>query len=206
MPHPPLDARQEQALRDYLRELQRWNRRTNLTAVPAADFWSRHVEESLAMLAVAAPPEGAHLVDVGSGAGLPGIVVAIARPDLRVTLVESVQRKAAFLTHVAGALSLTNVTVANVRAEIAGHDATLRERFLVALSRAAAPPARVMELALPLVAPGGVVVAAVRDPQSAAAACRVAALQAGGGAPVAHATCIVVAKLSSTPLLYPRRR
>ena len=206
MPPPSLDARQEEALRVYLGELERWNRATNLTAVPPSDYWRRHVDESLTLLEVAAPPRGAAIVDVGSGAGLPGVVVAIARPDLRVTLIESVRRKAAFLTHVAGVLALANVTVANVRAEVAGHDATMREHFHIALSRAAAPPGRLVELALPLLTHGGVLVAAVADPHVAAVACRAAALQTGGGEPAAHATCIVVAKLSPTPLRYPRRR
>jgi 16S rRNA G527 N7-methylase RsmG len=84
-----------------------------------------------------------------------------------------------------------------VLAERVAQDPTMHEQFDVAFSRAAAPPARLVTLALPLVAPGGALVAAVRNPVDAAAQCRDAARVAGGDTPVAHATCVVVRKLSA---------
>jgi len=80
---------QRAALTAFLDELERWNHRLNLTTVAPADMWKRHVEESLVMLGTAAPRRGADLVDIGTGAGVPGIVVAVMRPDLRIGLVES---------------------------------------------------------------------------------------------------------------------
>src|SRR3981081_1786624 len=79
------------------------------------------------------------LVDVGSGAGLPGLPIKIARPDLDVTLIEADQGKAAFLVHACAALGLERVDVVARRAEDAGHDPRLREKFAVAVARALAP-------------------------------------------------------------------
>src|SRR5260370_27235618 len=95
------------------------------------------------------------LVDVGSGAGLPGIPLKIARPELEVTLIEADQAKAAFLVHASATLRLENVEVVARRAEEAGHDPALREKFDVAVARALAPLPVLVELCLPLVRVGG---------------------------------------------------
>src|SRR5713101_4790114 len=95
------------------------------------------------------------LVDVGSGAGLPGIPIKIARPDLEVALIEADQAKAAFLVHACAALGLENIHVVARRAEDAGHDPALREAFDVAVARALAPLPVLVELCLPLVRVGG---------------------------------------------------
>jgi len=205
MPTGHLDADQEALLHAYLAELESWNRRVNLTRVAPDRFWTRHIAESLDLLSLAAPARRSSVVDVGSGGGLPGVVIAIARSDLRVVLVESARRKTAFLVHVAGTLGLSNLTVAAVRAEQAGHDPAMREVFDVAFSRAAAPPPLLMELALPLVTVGGTLIAAVSDPAGAAAACARAAHDMGGAAPVVHAGAIAVRKMSPTDVVYPRR-
>src|SRR5713226_7599152 len=94
------------------------------------------------------------LVDVGSGAGLPGIPIKIARPDLEVALIEADQAKAAFLVHACAALGLENIHVVARRAEDAGHDPALREAFDVAVARALAPLPVLVELCLPLVRAG----------------------------------------------------
>jgi len=99
--------------------------------------------------------EAHRLVDVGSGAGLPGLPIKIARPDLDVTLIESDQAKAAFLVHACAALGLEHVEVVARRAEEAGHDPRLREAFDVAVARALAPLPVLVELCLPLVRVGG---------------------------------------------------
>src|SRR5262249_42769702 len=96
------------------------------------------------------------LVDVGSGAGFPGFVLAIACPELSVTLVESIGKKAKFLEMVAGSLGLHNrVTVINDRAESLGRDASLRETFLAGTARAVGPVDVAAELTLPLIRVGG---------------------------------------------------
>lgn len=199
-------AGQRAHLELFLDEIERVGRRLNLSTVPRDQAWARHVGESLALLRVAAPLREAAVIDVGSGAGLPGIVIAIVRPDLRVTLLEADSRKAGFLTHAAGLLGLASLTVENRRAEDAGHDGALRERFDVAVSRAAAAPAVLCELALPFVRPGGRLVSLVAEPESAAPTAAVAAGLCGGGPPQPRpGGVLVVPKLTPTLDRYPRR-
>jgi len=110
------------------------------------------------------------LVDVGSGAGLPGLPIKIARPDLRVTLIEADQAKAAFLVHASAALGLEGVEVVARRAEDAGQDPALREAFDVAVARALAPLPVLVELCLPLVRVGGRLLAQKTEAEEVASA------------------------------------
>lgn len=104
---------------DFLARLLAMNELVNLTAITdPAEAWTRHAMDALSLLpGLAHLAAGARVVDVGSGGGLPGVVLAIARPDLAFTLVEATEKKAAFLTGVAQALGLDNVTVRADRAE-----------------------------------------------------------------------------------------
>jgi 16S rRNA (guanine527-N7)-methyltransferase len=146
------------------------------------------------------------VVDVGSGAGIPGIPIAVVRPDLEVVLCDSDQKRAGFLTHVATLLGLERVHVAPVRAEDLGRTAGAREAFDAAVSRATAPPPVLCELCLPLLRTGGRLAALVRDASAAAEACAAAAAACGGGRPEAAAAgVLVVVKLTATPDAYPRR-
>lgn len=153
--------------------------------------------------------EGAgSLVDVGSGGGMPGIPLKIARPDLRVTLVESDRRKAAFLVHAAAQLDL-DVEVVAERAETAARG-PLRESFDAAACRALAAMPVLAELCLPFVRVGGRLLAMKGQVEDAAPA--LAAL-GGGPAEVAPAptsardrgVVVVVRKVAPTPDAYPRR-
>jgi 16S rRNA (guanine527-N7)-methyltransferase len=190
----------------YLDELERWSARLNLTSIPRDRMWSRNVVEVEELLAVAAPASGSTVADVGSGGGVPGIVIAILRPDLSVTLIDSDQRKAGFLIHVAGLLGLSGVVVEAIRVEDAGRRTDLRERFDLATSRATAPPPVLCELALPLVRTGGALCALVGDAPAALSGCVAAASACGGGAPDAPATGVLrVRKVEPTPDRYPRR-
>lgn len=116
-------------------------------------IWERHLL-NCAVVAPAFPP-AAVVADIGSGAGLPGLVLAIVRPDLSLRLVEPLLRRAAFLTEVVAALNLENVEVVRARAE------DLRDRLSVDVvtARAVAPLDRLLGWCLPLVAPGGVLLA-----------------------------------------------
>jgi 16S rRNA (guanine527-N7)-methyltransferase len=115
-------------------------------------LWERHVFNSAAVADLI--PVGASVVDVGSGAGLPGIPLALRRPDLRVTLLEPLLRRATFLTEAVELLGLTErVDVVRARAE--DH----RHAYDAVLSRALAPLPRLLGWCLPLTAPGGVVLA-----------------------------------------------
>jgi 16S rRNA (guanine527-N7)-methyltransferase len=199
----PADRRR---LLGFLDELHTWNERLNLTAVPPSDAWERHVAESVLLLERARIPPGARCVDIGSGGGVPGAVIAVLRPDLAVALVEADRRKAGFLVHVSGLLGLVNVTVLCRRAEELGHDPAHRERYDVAVSRAAAPPPLLCELALPLLRVGGSLWALVGDAGAAASSAATAA-QACGGDVRADAPGVMSAhKTAPTPATMPRRR
>ncbi len=161
---------QRRALDRHLDELDLWNRRLNLTAVPRDRAWDRHVVELLQLLEAAELVHGARCADLGSGGGIPGIVVAIMRPDVPMTLVEADRRKAGFLVHVCGLLGLGNVTVAARRAEELGLDPAHHEAYDAVLSRAAAPPLPLVTLAWPLLRPGGVLCALVAPAAAEAAA------------------------------------
>lgn len=114
-----LDDEKLAKIADYLARLIAMNELVNLTAITEpAEVWSRHALDALSLLpALTALPAGARILDVGSGGGVPGLVLAIARPDLLVTLAEATEKKAAFLVAVASALGLENVTVVADRAE-----------------------------------------------------------------------------------------
>lgn len=119
----------------------------------APRLWERHVLNCALLAPVL--PEGACVADIGSGAGLPGLVLAIARPDVTVTLIEPLLRRTTFLEETVAALDLTNVVVVRGRAD-ALHGTS---DFDVVTSRAVAPLGRLLEWSMPLVAPHGALVA-----------------------------------------------
>ncbi|SRR6266566_2039808 len=178
-----------------------------LVSGPAQDL----VADSLVLLEHLG--DAKNLVDVGSGAGLPGLPLKIVRPDLRVTLVESDQDKAAFLVRACAALGLQDVTVLAKRAEEIGQDPGYRELFDVAVARALAPMPVLAELCLPLVKVGGRLLAqktAGEDIEKAARAIDVlgGALNRVAAAPSTArgaGTVVIVDKVRPTPPAYPRR-
>lgn len=119
----------------------------------APRLWDRHLLNCAILSDLL--PGGATVADVGSGAGLPGLVLAIARPDLHLTLIEPLLRRTTFLAEMAEALDLRNAEVVRGRAEVL-HG---RRQFDVVTSRALAPLDRLLEWSMPLVAAGGVLVA-----------------------------------------------
>jgi 16S rRNA (guanine527-N7)-methyltransferase len=201
-----VDAVASARIEAYLDEVERFNRRINLTTVPRDQAWDRHIVDSLTLLELAAPAIGERVVDVGSGAGIPGIPFALVRPDLELTLVEADRRRAGFLTHVAGLLSLSSVRVVSERAEAFGHSVEGRERFDVAVSRAAAPPRVLCELTLPLLRIGGRLLALVGSGSDLVAGSARAARLCGGGDPTSPAPGVLaVVKEQPTPPRLPRR-
>jgi len=144
-------------LRVYLEELKLWNARTNLTALKTdRDIVIKHFLDSLAVLPFL---DGvASMADLGSGGGFPGLVLKLARPEITLTLVEARERKAAFLEYLAARFKLTGVEV--VQTHLTPSLAQKREpKVAVVVSRAAFILPRLLELAAPLLAPGGVVLA-----------------------------------------------
>ena len=181
-----LSAEQHAQLARYLDLVIAANERMNLTRIvdrPSAEV--QHVGDALTLLPFL-PPAAGRVADVGSGAGVPGIPVAIVRPDLAVTLVEATQKKAAFLREAAAELGLANVTVVSDRAESFGRDDG-RQRFDVAVARAVGTLDWLAEWLLPLVKVGGSALA-MKGPRVAdelpTAATAIHWL--GGGEPVVH--------------------
>ncbi len=148
-------------LAEYLDLLLETNEQFNLTAIKDRDHaWRRHIVDSLTLVPFLEPFDpGAAVIDVGSGGGLPGIPLAIARPDLKVTLLEATGKKAKFLERCAKELPLPGVRVLNMRAEDAGQERALREKFDAATCRAVGPMRELLEYTLPLVAIGGLLLA-----------------------------------------------
>lgn len=141
---------------DYVTLLEKWNRTYNLTAIDdPLRMVSHHLLDSLVVLPHLPMPETASLADAGSGAGLPGIPLAVARPEWRVVLAESSEKKTAFLRQAALELGLRNVAVHQGRVE-QWQPAT---RFAVVISRAFAELARFLAACRHLVAPGGILAA-----------------------------------------------
>ena len=100
----------------HLTELKKWNRKINLTAIrDERDMVIKHVLDSLSFMKGFAPAPGLRLLDMGSGAGFPAIPIKLAQPDIAVTLVESVKKKASFLRHVVRTLRLTGIEVQDIR-------------------------------------------------------------------------------------------
>lgn len=138
------------ALTAFLTLLSRWNRVYNLTGIRnPAELVDRHLIESLALKPFL---RGTRIADVGSGAGLPGLPLAIVEPGRDFTLIESRAKRVRFLRHVIGELGLANARVAHSRAEHLRPD----RPFDTVLARAVAPPAELLAVCRPLTAPGSV--------------------------------------------------
>jgi 16S rRNA (guanine527-N7)-methyltransferase len=220
----PLNDAQRARFARYLALLQDWNTRLNLTAIvePAA-VERLHFLDSLTCAlpllarwgpAAAIPP--LRVIDVGSGAGFPGLPLKLALPQLRLTLLEATGKKAAFLAHVVAELELEGVIVVAERAEIAAHQAAHREAYDVALARALAALPVVLELTLPFLCRGGLLVAPRKGDLAAELARAAPALRELGGdarppLPITlpgladGRALVLVEKVAPTPAAYPRR-
>jgi len=155
-----INSKQIETVDKFRRLLLDYNERVNLTRITSdADFALKHVVDSLMMFKYVEVPQGAKIIDVGTGPGIPGILLKIYRPDLHLTLLESVRKKTIFLDNVVGQLGLTKVEVVTDRAEIAGNDRIYRNTFDLAVARAVSKLAVVSELCIPFLKPQGVFVA-----------------------------------------------
>ena len=152
-----LTQRQRQAFHLYQNELVSWNTRFNLTAITDTEgVQIRHFLDSLScLLAVGDVRPGQSLIDVGTGAGFPGIPLKIVYPALRLTLVEATGKKTDFLQHMVKLLELRDVAVIHARAEQVGHDPLHRETYDWVTARAVAAMPTLVEYLLPLCRLGG---------------------------------------------------
>ncbi len=201
----------------YLNLLFSWNQRINLTAiVEPAEIQRRHFLDSLSCVLATGDLNGMDVIDVGSGAGFPGLPLKIAFPHMRLTLGESVAKKCRFLSAVVEGLKLEGVEIVNERAERLGQDPAYRERFDRGLGRAVARLPALVEYLLPLLKVGGMM-AAQKGGQAAIELeeARNAIHILGGDEPKllpvspqlwdADRYLIVVTKSGATPTKYPRR-
>lgn len=146
---PQLASETVSRLEQYVEQLLKWNAKINLiSSTTVEDVWRRHIEDSLQLLPLL-PPTAMTLADLGSGAGLPGMVIAIAKPDISVTLIEKDQRKSAFLNEVKSRLKLHNVSI--VTADIESQ----ASRYDSVCARALAPLDQLLGFASKLIVPNG---------------------------------------------------
>jgi len=220
----PLSSAQREAFARYRERLLAWNHRVNLTAiVEPAEVEARHFLDSLTCAAPllarwgdAARVPPLRCVDVGSGGGFPGLPLKLVLPRLHLTLLESTAKKADFLTYLVADLALEGVDVICARAEAQAQSPSHRESYDVAFARALAPLPTLLELTLPFLRLGGVLVAPRKGHVAADVASAARAIETLGGGPP---TCVsvtvppladgrvlvVVDKVGPTPPGYPRR-
>ena len=207
---PELTSEQLARFDAYYRLLTEWNTRVNLTAITAEeDVANKHFIDSLA-----AEPylkSGAKVIDVGTGAGFPGVPLLIVRPDIRLTLLDGLNKRIAFLQALLEELGLTADCV-HMRAEDAGQNPLYREKFDTALTRAVSALPVLAELTLPLVKVGGVSIAYKGDATEELA-------QANHALEILHASAeriavpsdygarelVLLTKQAATPKQYPRK-
>lgn len=203
-------------LAQYGRMLLEKNQVMNLTAVTEpAQVVRRHFLDSAALLPTRAL-QGKAVVDVGTGAGFPGLVLAILDPSAHITLLDSQGKRLDWLAEVVGELGLDNVTILQGRAEEVGLDKEQRERYDTAVSRAVAALPVLAELCLPLVKPGGLFLAMKSNKTDEEIEAAAPIIQTLGGEPPfvldyrlpgseTYQRIVTVLKARPTPPGYPRR-
>ncbi|MBE9505263.1 MAG: 16S rRNA (guanine(527)-N(7))-methyltransferase RsmG [Chloroflexi bacterium] len=217
----PLTPAQLSLFETYRTELMVWNEHTNLTSITDdAEVETRHFLDSLTVVlaldAAEAASPGLRILDVGSGAGCPGVPLRIVLPQARVSLLEATGKKVRFLRHLVTVLGLPDMELLQGRAEDLGRLPPHREAFPLVVSRAVAPLATLVELCLPFCSVGGSFVALkkgdiTREIQEACAAIRLL----GGDKPriinvplslPGNDRCLVsIRKIAPTSDRYPRR-
>ena len=202
----------------YYEMLTDWNTRMNLTALTAPeDVAVKHIIDSLTAYDAALFDEAATLIDVGTGAGLPGIPLALYAPHIAVTLMDALQKRVRFLREVTAAMGLTNTRCIHARAEEAARQAEHRERYDIAVSRAVARMPVLLAYTRPLVRVGGTLLALKGRAYAEEAAEGAATANILGGGRI-HArpvhlpglddvrAILAVRKERPTPNAYPRRQ
>ena len=212
-----LSPRQLAAFERYEQELLDWNARFNLTAIRESEgIRIRHFLDSLTCILAWRDNPPASLIDVGTGAGFPGLPLKILQPTLQLALVESVGKKAEFCRHMAASLGMDKVEVVQARAEEIGQMPKHRESYDWAVARAVANLPILVEYLLPLVRVGGAVLAQKGESGPAEAHAGEKAIRLLGGelrqvikidlpGAADDRYLVVIDKVAATPPNYPRR-
>jgi 16S rRNA (guanine527-N7)-methyltransferase len=203
----------------YYQELLEWNQRINLTSITAfREVQIKHFLDSLTVILAikSVASKNLSLIDVGSGAGFPGLPLKIAFPNINLVLLEATDKKAAFLHHLTQKLNLNNVEVLVGRAEEIAHRARYRQQFDIVLSRAVATLPALIELTLPLCAvKGRTIIQKKGDIKDELGKATRAIEILGGSQPELKKIklpeltddryLVIIDKISPTPAKYPRR-
>lgn len=210
-----LDEKQISQLEKYFELLSEWNEKINLTAITDAKGVAvKHFADSLTIFNYMDIPQNARVIDVGTGAGFPGIVLKIARPDIQLTLLDSLKKRLNFLDVVTNALGL-DAELIHSRAEEGGQDLDLRESFDLVVSRAVAQLNILCEYCLPYVRLSGRFVAFKANADSELASSKKAIQTLGGKLKSVNKfelpleggarTLVEIEKVQPTPEKYPRQ-
>jgi len=203
----------------YYRELIRWNNIINLTSITNYEqVQTKHFLDSLTAIPFIAQnaPSKCRLLDIGSGAGFPGIPIKLLEPNYNVSLIESVGKKVDFLNYIIKTLELTNINVYNGRAEELAHQNDLRESFDIVISRGVAKLQTLVELMLPYCLIGGVTIALKKGDVTKEIDKASSAINILGGltksidkVDIEHLKdnrlIVSIQKISHTPMKYPRK-
>ena len=212
-----ITGRQMMSLITYEKELMEWNQKFNLTAIrESGSIRTKHFLDSLTCLIALREAPPARLIDIGTGAGFPGIPLKIVIPAMHLTLVESVSKKADFCQHVVAALGLEGVDVLTARAEEVGQMVQHRQKYDWAISRAVAAMPTLVEYLLPLIRIGGRILAQKGENAPAETQTAEYAIHLLGGClhqliPISlpgvvdERYLVVIDKIAATPPVYPRR-
>lgn len=209
-----LDALACERLNAYGNLLLEWNEKINLTAITAPrDVLYKHFYDCLLIFKYINPKPGAKIIDVGTGAGFPGMVIKIARPDIELTLLDGLNKRLTFLQDVLSKLDLTAEMV-HLRAEEGGKDVRYREKYDIACARAVASMNVLSEYCLPFVKKEGLFLAMKGPAAAEEVLCADKAIRLLGGAKPdiicemlpenEPRTLVLTKKLSQTPPKYPR--
>ncbi len=212
-----INSQQKAAFKRYEDELSLWNTQHNLTAIrDPENIRVKHFLDSLSVYLAMRGTTMDKVIDVGTGAGFPGLPLKILCPNIKITLVDSVGKKAAFCQHIINILGLENVEVIQARVETLGQDTQHREQYDWALARAVAVMPVLLEYLLPLVRIGGHILAMKGESAPVESHSAEKATQLLGGhlqqlIPVTlpgvaeERYLVVVSKVAATPKKYPRR-